>query len=126
MPTLIYNCAKMPAICTNLNRRNPLTPRPGGGLGQLVGGPITLHFDTDTKRRDRRRAFACPSSWKRNHACPETNPAQPKTVPAGASLDDGAYAARPYAPARQNKRMGDAGWNTIENDRGLNSGMVSW
>jgi hypothetical protein len=116
----------MPAICTNVNRRNPLTPQPGGGLGQLIGGPITLHFDTDeTRKNTRRDNYACPHSWSRNHPCPETAPAQPPTVPKGATLNAGSFPARPHGPSRQNRRQGDAGYNTIANAAGQPAGMVS-
>lgn len=125
MPTLIYNCAKMPAICTNVNRSNPLTPQPGGGLGQIIGGQITMHFDTDKTRKDTRRDFACPDNWKNHHDCPETNPAQPQTVPKGSSLNHGSFPARPHGPSRQNKQKGDPGWNTIANAAGQPAGIVS-
>lgn len=115
----------MPAICTNVNRRNPLTPQPGGGFGQLVGGPITLHFDTDATRKDTRRNFACPGSWNKNHPCPETAPPQPHTVPKGSSLNRGSFPARPHGPSRQNKQRGDTGYNTIANAAGQPAGMVS-
>ncbi|KAJ4288855.1 hypothetical protein N0V88_007185 [Collariella sp. IMI 366227] len=53
IPTLIYNCAKLPAICQNVNRRNPLTPRPGAGFGALQGAThVELHYDTNSARKN--------------------------------------------------------------------------
>src|SRR5258707_2893235 len=37
IPTLIYNCAKLPAICTNVNSRNPLQNLGSGQWGKLLG-----------------------------------------------------------------------------------------
>lgn len=50
----------------------------------LVGGPINLTYDTDEVHQKARRETQCPSNWKRNHPCPETN--QPPAIPAGQVL----------------------------------------
>jgi hypothetical protein len=121
-PTLIYNCAKMPAICENINRRNPMTRRANGGLGEIVGGEIELHFDTDATRKERRNNEICPSSWVSNHQCPETNPAQPHTVPRGAMLGSGSYPARPFN--RQGLTIGMTGYNRIGDAAGNDAGMI--
>lgn len=128
MPTLVYNCAKLPAICTNINRGSgsSLERLPGGGLGKLINGLLTLHFDTDKARKKVRRNLACPDNWREGRDCPETNPPQPNTVPNGTSLEEGAYPARPFMPARQGKQRGDKGWNTIADNDGQAAGLVSW
>lgn len=82
IPTLVYNCAKLPALCQNVHQRNPLQavtqapPRPNG-LGALQGVThILLHFDR-AGNAGLRRGTACPSgSWRRTHTCPETNQPQ--------------------------------------------------
>jgi hypothetical protein len=84
VPTLGYNCAKLPSICKNVNRRNPIN---NNGLGTLVSGPVTLHYDTDIDHKDTRRSIACPGNWKTNHRCPETD--QPLVVSQGNSLQTG-------------------------------------
>lgn len=123
-PTMVWNCAKMPAICQNVNQRNQLTPRPAGGHAGLAGGQIMLHYDSDESRKDARGRAACPSSWRMNHACPEAapRPVQPATVPQGAMLGGGSYAARPYN--RAGKVQGDNGWNQIADANGGDSGMM--
>jgi hypothetical protein len=99
IPTLVYNCVKLPAICTNVNRRNPLQRVGTRHISRLQNAEyIELNFDTDERRKDARRSGACPGTWKTTHPCPETNPAQPPTVPGGASLGDGSFAAARYNP----------------------------
>jgi hypothetical protein len=124
MPTLVYNCAKLPATCTKINRGSgsSLERLPGGGLGKLINGLLTLHLDTDKARKKARRNLACPDNWRESHDCPETNPPQPNTT----SLEEGSYPARPYMPARQGKQRGDKGWNTIADNNGQAAGLVSW
>ena len=45
----VYNRAKMPSICANVARRNPMVNY------IIVGGPISLTHDTDTDRSKQRR-----------------------------------------------------------------------
>jgi hypothetical protein len=85
IPTLAYNCAKLPSICQNINRRNPIA---NNGQGVLLNIPyLELHYDTNPQRIDDRRNAACPKTWKSSHACPESN--QPLVVRDGDSLDVG-------------------------------------
>ena len=71
MPTLAWNCAKMPAICENVNSRNPLS---NNGLGQIAGGPIELHYDVNRDDRNTRRGkTACPSGWSYRNCQPGVN-----------------------------------------------------
>lgn len=126
-PTLVYNCAKLPAICQNVNRRNPLNNIAGGGLGELQGiDSIELNYDTDKLRHDGRNRGVCPGSWKRRHSCPETNAVsginQPRTVPAGSSYGFGSYPAARFV--QQNLVQGDAGFNKIADANGGDSGMI--
>ena len=90
IPTLTYNCAKMPSICQNVNSQNPLQPTQGGfGPVQGQNNYVTLHYDRQagSPRAAQRRCQACPNSrcpgnpvpWKSTHACPE--PQQPLVVP---------------------------------------------
>jgi hypothetical protein len=124
IPTLAYNCAKLPSICENVNRRNPLNRIPAG-LTTLQGvNHVELHYDTNSARRDARRGTVCPNNWKNHHPCPETNPRQPNTVPQGAALGTGGGS---YPPARYNPNgltMGDPAYNTIANASGGTSGMI--
>lgn len=124
IPTLVYNCAKLPAICQNVNRRNPLTPRTTG-FGALQGvNHVELHYDTDGGRINSRRNVACPSNWKLTHTCPEPN--QPETVPAGSRLGSGSYPARRYVDPTLPAPLviGDPGYNAIANRAGGHSGMI--
>ena len=97
----VYNCAKMPSICANVARRNPMVN------GIIVGGPISLTYDTDTHRRDDRRDQQCPDNWKSHHPCPEQNLALP-VVPAGSWVGRpgndvivGARRLDPFLPAKE-------------------------
>ncbi|KEY73171.1 hypothetical protein S7711_04137 [Stachybotrys chartarum IBT 7711] len=126
IPTLVYNCAKLPALCQNVHQRNPLQavtqapPRPNG-LGALQGVThILLHFDR-AGNAGLRRGTACPSgSWRRTHTCPETN--QPHTVPRGSMLGSGSYPAARYNP--NNIAAGQPGYNVIANSQQQHSGMM--
>ncbi|KAK3675425.1 hypothetical protein LTR78_004508 [Recurvomyces mirabilis] len=84
VPTLVYNCAKVPALCKNVNGNGgaySLSTLPGGLNGGLANGNyLTLHVDPDADRGDDRRTESCPGNWKKNHVCPE--PDQPLVVPA--------------------------------------------
>jgi hypothetical protein len=79
VPTLVYNCAKMPAICNNVNKIYPRNPD-----GTLKDGPVRLHYDALGSAKDDRRKRACPKSgkdkeWYANHPCPEQD--QPPVCP---------------------------------------------
>jgi len=107
-PTLIYNCAKLPAICKNVEQRNPL------------GTTFDLHFDKNANRKRTRRGIACPTKWKSTHSCPERN--QPDTVGQGDVLGQGSFPARPYG--RAGLAQGAPGWNRIADATGAFSGMI--
>lgn len=82
IPTLIYNCAKMPAICYNVDQREHLDD------DFLVRNPpLTFHFDTDPQRNKKRRDRACPERWYQDHTCPEVG-GQPPVIVAGGYMDD--------------------------------------
>lgn len=122
IPTLVYNCAKLPAICKNVNNRNPIS---GGGASSpgtltLQGGVdyIELNADTDQARHDSRNGAACPDRWKRTHACPERD--QPVTVPRGASVGSGSFVGRKY----NNVPQGDDGSNMIADAQSNYRGMI--
>lgn len=109
IPTLIYNCAKLPAICQNVAKSYPLDNSGGPGRwGKLLGNDhISLTFDLDSAAKDRRRkAAGCDDDWKKGHICPETD--QPRTVPKGASYGDGSYVARKFNPAPDDYTIADA------------------
>lgn len=124
IPTLVYNCAKLPAICSNVNQRNPLevqSPGRPGQYGKLRSvSYIEMNYDTDTQRKDGRRDSVCPCKWSSTHTCPETN--QPPTVPGGSSYSSGSFAAARLI--QPNVQKGDVGYNTIANAAGIVSGMV--
>jgi hypothetical protein len=127
IPTLVYNCAKMPAICTNVHWRNSLQAEPAAGgqnLGQLAGGAahIELHYDTDVTRKAQRRDSVCTSDWARLHPCPENNPAQPPTVPSGASYNRGSWPAQRFNPS--GLTISRPGYNRIADDQGNDSGLI--
>ncbi|KAL2020526.1 hypothetical protein VTK56DRAFT_8326 [Thermocarpiscus australiensis] len=67
MPTIVYNCAYMPAICKNV--KNYLGSLP------VVGQERVFHFNRDMeakpKRKDTRRHGVCPGDWVHNGRCPE-------------------------------------------------------
>lgn len=131
-PLLIYNCAKMPSICRNVNQVNPLQPVPGvplaGNIGQLDPGRnggldyITLTYDTSAGNKRNRRKAACPSNWKKNpqNACPRND--QPPTVMSLQSFSTG-YQGRRWNP--NNLVQGQAGYNVIANEAFTGpSGMI--
>ena len=97
----VYNCAKMPSICANVARRNAMVN------SIIVGGPISLTYDTDTDRRNQRRNQQCPDNWKSHHVCPEQNLALAQPVVAadqwvGSGLEIlGARRLDPFLPAKE-------------------------
>ncbi|KAH7312212.1 hypothetical protein B0I35DRAFT_410973 [Stachybotrys elegans] len=78
-PTMIYNCAKMAAICWNLQEF--MTDNAAAGYGAV---PLVFHYDPEPWRLNERREFSCPSSgrWQRTHGvnCGST-PGQPNIIP---------------------------------------------
>ncbi|KAF7558106.1 hypothetical protein G7Z17_g84 [Cylindrodendrum hubeiense] len=128
IPTLVYNCAKVPALCENVHQQYPLntythTPQPGQsvtGHSTLQGRThLLLHFDTGAKSQIQ-RGVACNTGWKKRHVCPETN--QPHTVPEGAVLGDGSFPAARWNP--NGLKFGDSGYNRIADRLGQFSGMM--
>ena len=81
--TLVYNCAKMPAICANAARTYPTNPADGS----LVNGPVVMHYDTtsNSNRRRRRQSGCNGAKWRRGHPCPDTR--NPIVVPSGSYID---------------------------------------
>ncbi|KAI6091579.1 hypothetical protein F4821DRAFT_226439 [Hypoxylon rubiginosum] len=131
-PLLIYNCAKMPSICRNVNQVNPLQAVVGnaaaGNIGQLDPGQnggldyITLTYDTSAGNKRRRRNAACPSGWKLTHGCPEAN--QPPTVASGTSWSFGSYIGLRWNP--NNLVLGQAGYNVIANPGNTAPSGMMW
>lgn len=96
IPTLIYNCAKLPAICNNVNQRKDIselnTDPNSQDFMKLKGKDhIEMHYDPNHQRKIDRRKTACPDTgykkqdgtqvkpWTQDHVCPE--PDQPPVVP---------------------------------------------
>jgi hypothetical protein len=130
VPTLTYNCAKMPAICQNVNSKNPLLGVPGvaGALGDLDPGRtpnglpyLQLDYDTTPGASKDRRALVCPENWKSKHACPETN--QPPIVPQEGSWADGWHGVR-WNP--NGLLFGQSGYNSIANEFGTAASGMIW
>ncbi|KNB10683.1 hypothetical protein FOXG_10827 [Fusarium oxysporum f. sp. lycopersici 4287] len=126
IPTLAYNCAKVPASCENVHQQYPLATTvhaaPAGavtGHHTILGARshLQLHFDRNDNIGGQ-RGKACAKSWKNHHNCPESN--QPDTVPSGAMLGDDSFPAARWNP--NNLVMGDAGYNRIANAAGQFSG----
>lgn len=135
-PLLIYNCAKMPAICRNVNQRNPLLAVVGnlqaGNLGRLNPGNtpggldyLTLTFDTNANNKRGRRNRACPSSWKLGNPCPKLD--QPLTVASGDSWSFGGYIGQGWnrAPLGQ-LVLGQAGYNVIADVTNAGPSGMMW
>jgi hypothetical protein len=133
-PLLIYNCAKMPSICRNVNQRNALLPVVGfpaaGNIGEIDAGQnggqdwLTLTFDTNNNNKRSRRNAACPSNWKAQlaNACPKNN--QPPTVPSGSSWSVNSYIGMRWNP--NNLVFGQAGFNVIANPAGTGPSGMMW
>lgn len=119
IPTLIYNCAKLPSICRNVGTRNPI-----GNDGKLLGvDHIELNYDTEESRKIGRRNEQCPRNWRATHVCPEPN--QPRVVPQGAYLDvlgvGGSFVGQRANPALA---QADAGSYVIADSTGVQRGMA--
>jgi hypothetical protein len=131
IPTLVYNCAKVPSLCSNVNRRNPVAGGGDSAPGTLSNLPIgvdyvELNVDTDNTRHNARRGIACNSrTWKRNHnlprahACPENN--QPLVVPAGQDIESGGFSGQLFNPAFL---RGQAGALMIADPDGIFQGLI--
>ena len=91
-PTLVYNCAKLPAICNNIDKINALDP----GTRALVGVQfLNFHFDTNEKRKTERRNQVCRNFHDPGiHPCPEID--QPAVIVKGGWTDPSGVN---YAPA---------------------------
>ncbi|KAI0552393.1 hypothetical protein F4679DRAFT_535452 [Xylaria curta] len=133
-PTLVYNCARLPSICRNVNSRNPLLAVPGvaaaGNIGKLDPGRtpgglnyIELTFDLSSTNKNDRRDLACPSSWYRNlaNACPRND--QPRVVTGQQSWGSG-YTGQRYV--QQGVVFGEAGYNVIANQANTGPAGVFW
>lgn len=77
IPTLVYNCAIVPATCNNIAQL-----RPGAQLGNYGE---TFGWDPDGSRKTKRGKARCPDHWKKpkkgKARCPE--PDQPELHPLG-------------------------------------------
>ena len=110
-PELAYNCAKLPAICNNVNKRNSISD------GILNNGPIQLTYAGSGSGN---RAIACPSNWKATHTCPE--PDQPLIVGQGSTV--ASYNAFQGQQWRAGSLPTDPDFNVIADPGGTESGMM--
>ncbi|KAI0542148.1 hypothetical protein GGR58DRAFT_454175 [Xylaria digitata] len=62
VPTVIFNCDRLKAICWNLQEF--MNDQTNTGYGTL---PLTFHYDGDMERKNTRREFSCPENWQRAH-----------------------------------------------------------
>ncbi|KAM5523968.1 hypothetical protein FOXYSP1_00011 [Fusarium oxysporum f. sp. phaseoli] len=81
IPTLAYNCAKVPASCENVHQQYPLATTvhaaPAGavtGHHTILGARshLPLHFDRNDNIGGQ-RGKACAKNWKNHHNCPESS-----------------------------------------------------
>lgn len=86
-PTLIYNCAKMPAICNNVAQVEDMDE----DTRLLKEKHLVFHYHLDRVATKARRAASCPAkkprgqSWYDYHQCPE--PDQPLVVLEGGAVN---------------------------------------
>lgn len=60
IPTLVYNCNTVPALCANVGQ-----VRPGAAVGQYPApGFEAFGWDPDKDRKEKRREKRCPDNWK--------------------------------------------------------------
>ncbi len=60
IPTLVYNCNTVPALCANVGQ-----VRPGAAVGQYPApGWEAFGWDPDSVRKAARRKKRCPRNWK--------------------------------------------------------------
>lgn len=110
VPRLIYNCAKMPAICNNVGRTLPIQNN------KLVNGVAKFTWTGGgSKHRDK----VCSSNWA--GPCPETNPPQPLVVGYNTVTKKMVKfkGSQLYPDAAKGK-----GYNMIANEKGEYSGMM--
>ncbi|KAK6066218.1 esterase family protein [Seiridium cupressi] len=133
IPTMAYNCAKMPSICENVNANSARNGRGNyalrrdnnGHLGRLANVDfLEPNVDTDQDRIDNRRdQESCPGNWKANHPCPETN--QPLVVPEpfnrGHRTVSNGFVGQRLSP---NLPQGAAGSYQIADPSGADAGMA--
>ncbi|KAF2965936.1 hypothetical protein GQX73_g7641 [Xylaria multiplex] len=62
VPTVIFNCDRLRAICWNLQEF--MNDQTNTGYGAL---PLIFHYDRDMERKVTRRDFSCPQNWQRKH-----------------------------------------------------------
>ena len=102
MPTLVYNCAIVPALCANVEQLRPGAA--GGGHSEIMG------WDPARKRKKARNKAICPSDWKEKTVCPRTG--QPPIHPLGITNDvppwveQGGFAVLKMGPSGQYERTG--------------------
>lgn len=100
IPTLIYNCHNVPALCNNVEKAG----RVGAAAGNYPGGFEAFGWDPDPGRKSRRRTKRCGRGWKTStdldpnrRGCPHPNqppihPLRAINPPGGISLDPSTYA----------------------------------
>ncbi|KAJ2991848.1 hypothetical protein NUW58_g2369 [Xylaria curta] len=82
LPTIVYNCDRLRAICWNLAEFMNDQTNPGYGAF-----PLIFHVDTHRNRKNTRRSFSCPDDWQSRHlgnTCgnvPNQPPVQPGNLP---------------------------------------------
>lgn len=85
---LIYNCHYMREVCKNAEifgqSARGQNLHPGSGIPNDVYGYDLNTGEADAgeekTHQERRRAASCPSSWKKNHPCPESDGTQQKPM----------------------------------------------
>jgi len=85
IPSLVYNCDKMPAICKNVNQYFLTEGNSIDSRGLLRYSEILHRGDPN----DPGRRIACPADWALKHKCPE--PDQPLIVPRGSTVTHGGF-----------------------------------
>ena len=102
IPTLVYNCHNVPALCANVEQAG----RAGAAAGNYPNGFEAFGWDPDSTRKLRRRTKRCGSLWKNspdlnpgslNRGCPNPNqpPIHPLNAinpPGGVHMDPSNYA----------------------------------
>lgn len=118
IPTLVYNCHNVPALCNNVEKAG----RVGAAAGNYPNGFEAFGWDPDSTRKRRRRTRRCGSGWKTSpdlnpgsavQGCPHPN--QPPVHPLNAILPPGAVHLDPmsYALLTQDPTSGSATYSGI-------------
>ena len=81
VPTVVYNCAKVPALCSNVASYMPMNT----AQMTLSTDPAVFHFNKNEANHDRRRDQSCPGTWSNTHICPEED--QPAVVLGGSYVN---------------------------------------